>query len=522
MRILALLFFLFVHVSGFTQITKGQFYLEPREATALSINRTELLHFFGNINLSPPIAVRGKSSSDSTFLLDSSYTSRYNSPTDFLLIRKYYEYDAIGNNILEDIISPCFTCVSVLPGKREREFDANRNCTKNIWYELMPSNEYLPLFKIEQIFDLYNRQISYLQFLWDKVTSEWDNQYKTEYIYFDDTASVHTISFQWNADNHKWENTHKTDKNFDKDGNILMQASYDYNKSSEQWSGRDRSEYTYNDSNLTAFTEFKWDSESSNWVNLQKTEYCFDSIWNNTSDIIYNWDSAEGLWKQYVKYEYSMADNGKIEVNTTFTMDNVNQWIEAFKVEYDYDINENEILRLSFAWDTINNKWINQQKYEWEYDVYNSMILSVYYLWDQELNYWIPVIKNEFKFDDYGNKIQDFSYSWDSNTGQWISYYKSEFFYSLHQITSNTEFHEIDNIEIYPNPATGFITIAVPPGNGGKYQLRLTDLQGRIVLLKEEEITGSCKLDLPATKPGIYILEIKNETTEVSKRIILQ
>lgn len=80
----------------------------------------------------------------------------------------------------------------------------------------------------------------------------------------------------------------------------------------------------------------------------------------------------------------------------------------------------------------------------------------------------------------------------------------------------------IDNIAIYPNPSTGFITISVPSGNEGKCQLRLTDIQGRVVLLKEAEITGRYKLDLPPAKPGIYILEIKNETTAVSKRIVLQ
>ena len=80
----------------------------------------------------------------------------------------------------------------------------------------------------------------------------------------------------------------------------------------------------------------------------------------------------------------------------------------------------------------------------------------------------------------------------------------------------------INNIEIQPNPSTGFITITVPPDSEGKYQLRLTDIQGRVVLFKEEEITGSYQLDLTATKQGIYILEIKGETSGTSKLVVLQ
>lgn len=79
-----------------------------------------------------------------------------------------------------------------------------------------------------------------------------------------------------------------------------------------------------------------------------------------------------------------------------------------------------------------------------------------------------------------------------------------------------------DVFKVYPNPTNNFVTISISTGKADRYQLRLTDIQGRVVLLKEDEITGSYRLDLPATKPGIYIIELKNETTAVSKLIILQ
>lgn len=80
----------------------------------------------------------------------------------------------------------------------------------------------------------------------------------------------------------------------------------------------------------------------------------------------------------------------------------------------------------------------------------------------------------------------------------------------------------INNIEIHPNPSTGFITITIPPGDTGKYRLRLTDMQGQVLQIKEEEITRSYQLDLSVTKPGIYILEIKGKTSGTSKLIVLQ
>ncbi len=86
----------------------------------------------------------------------------------------------------------------------------------------------------------------------------------------------------------------------------------------------------------------------------------------------------------------------------------------------------------------------------------------------------------------------------------------------------NTPMMRNDRFSFHPNPSTGFITITIPPGDTGKYRLRLTDLQGQVLQIKEEEITGSYQLDLSVTKPGIYILEIKGETSGTSKLVVLQ
>ncbi|QQS28707.1 MAG: T9SS type A sorting domain-containing protein [Sphingobacteriales bacterium] len=74
-----------------------------------------------------------------------------------------------------------------------------------------------------------------------------------------------------------------------------------------------------------------------------------------------------------------------------------------------------------------------------------------------------------------------------------------------------------NDILIYPNPASDFITIEVHE----KTTLNLLDLQGR--LLKSLHLTNNAKkVDLSNLNQGIYLLELKNEKETVVKKVYKQ
>lgn len=75
-------------------------------------------------------------------------------------------------------------------------------------------------------------------------------------------------------------------------------------------------------------------------------------------------------------------------------------------------------------------------------------------------------------------------------------------------------------IEVYPNPATDFITITNPTTEPEKCLLHLFDSQGRLLLKKEVEISGNYRLDISEIKNGIYFLNLRWVDKQFTKQII--
>jgi hypothetical protein len=66
------------------------------------------------------------------------------------------------------------------------------------------------------------------------------------------------------------------------------------------------------------------------------------------------------------------------------------------------------------------------------------------------------------------------------------------------------ESSEALKLHAYPNPATN--TLFVETNNEQPLHLRITDLQGRLVLHVELAGQTNYRIDLPAASPGIYLL----------------
>jgi plastocyanin len=84
-----------------------------------------------------------------------------------------------------------------------------------------------------------------------------------------------------------------------------------------------------------------------------------------------------------------------------------------------------------------------------------------------------------------------------------------------------------DNIQIYPNPVKDNITIQFEPSESKAVEIRLFDIQGKMVnvLLPKTEVSGlflrSFQLD-NSTNPGVYLIKINiGESTVIRKVVII-
>lgn len=86
-----------------------------------------------------------------------------------------------------------------------------------------------------------------------------------------------------------------------------------------------------------------------------------------------------------------------------------------------------------------------------------------------------------------------------------------------HLVNRTVKCGVIPEINIYPNPSTGFIYI---DGLAQNSQVIIKDILGQVVFhnyLSEQKTT----IDLNSRKNGVYIIEVVSETETISKKIIV-
>jgi hypothetical protein len=79
---------------------------------------------------------------------------------------------------------------------------------------------------------------------------------------------------------------------------------------------------------------------------------------------------------------------------------------------------------------------------------------------------------------------------------------------------------KIENLIVYPNPAKTYFMIHLPV-NANPKSAKLFDVSGSLVKIKEigSSKVQKMKFDLRGIDPGIYFLQIDNET--ITKKIII-
>ena len=82
-------------------------------------------------------------------------------------------------------------------------------------------------------------------------------------------------------------------------------------------------------------------------------------------------------------------------------------------------------------------------------------------------------------------------------------------------------FFGIDDIEnevrIFPNPTKGSVTIEAE----GIESIRITNMMGQVLGLRECDLSDSVNLSLASYVPSVYLLEIKTVNGMVKKRVVL-
>jgi len=87
--------------------------------------------------------------------------------------------------------------------------------------------------------------------------------------------------------------------------------------------------------------------------------------------------------------------------------------------------------------------------------------------------------------------------------------------------TVGIEEGELSGVEVYPNPASDFVMVAIPNSVEGLVEMNVLDALGNLVYSKTAN-SGVNQVDVSALAKGIYFLEMRTDSGRYRRKIIIQ
>lgn len=191
-------------------------------------------------------------------------------------------------------------------------------------------------------------------------------------------------------------------------------------------------------------------TKKASGINYQKEIYNYDNNGNDTTDVVYNWDSINSQWSIYskiktikdingliisyesytwlfgsyfiggTKYVNTYNSSNKILTNTVYQWNILtSNWLYSAKTENTYDANQNLTTIINYSRDNTLNVWVNSTKSDLNYDTSNKLILETNSEWNTISSNWINSTKDEHNYNTMGNDTLVLGYTWDTGTSVW-------------------------------------------------------------------------------------------------------
>jgi hypothetical protein len=184
-------------------------------------------------------------------------------------------------------------------------------------------------------------------------------------------------------------------------------------------------------------------------------------------------------------------------------------YVDAYKYTYLYSGN-NEIEELEQTWSVFDNLWLNYNKKSKTY-FNNKLESEVNSYWNPGQLTWVNSSKQDYTYSPLNNIKSSIYYNFDNGT--WVPNYSQYFYYQLYEpnaIVKNT----INQLTVYPNPASNFIHINTSELDGTVY-LTIFDVLGKNVLSMQINNSQSLfSLPINSLTRGSYFMSIENNNTK--------
>lgn len=310
---------------------------------------------------------------------------------------------------------------------------------------------------------------------------------------------------------------------------------------------------SYNN-NINEFLYQKWDPNSNNWINIEKTEYEYENE-KIISRKWAKWNEIENKFVYTQKLIFYYSIEGLLTEEHNVSVNSLGQENLNSKVEYYYNDSNNIFYTINFSGNNLEAETKTEYIYKNEKDIDQKLIydlrgssefllnkIGYYYTndvitsistYEINLNAWHLIAKESrsfnnqgylskvknYAFIDYKNSLdltnfQDYFYYSDNKLSLIIGYsngingiqptFRTTFHYDMNLNTENVELKPSFNI--YPNPAQNVVFIK---GINEATKVQFFDLNGKLIF--EKLLIYDDFLDISNLKPAVYTIQIESE-----------
>lgn len=361
-----------------------------------------------------------------------------------------------------------------------------------------------------------------------------------------------TVSFSQNY-THYLDSWYSDDmmesKEFSYDENYRLIADYWIDNVGEPITVRDSLEYDAN-GNVTKLSCHQL--LNGNWIYANYVEYTYNELNQRlTRD---NYNNFGGSFEHGGTYNYQYDENGNLVHHDMY----LGTWGLFETADYTYDENNNCTFLISYM-EGFSGEFEPSNKVEYSYNAdgfliektsyyyYSGWILSTHVVYTRDENNNITVEEN---LDQSGSVIERHEYEYDMNIlfdnvavfvnpeGEspnpertvnartkekfWTLddsghlTYICDYYYDYKEIGTGVEENIVDDVNIYPNPVKGIMTI-----EASEYQfLEIFDFAGRCVASRE--VNGITNIDMSQMAKGIYFVKMIGENGISTKKVIVE
>lgn len=241
-----------------------------------------------------------------------------------------------------------------------KTYDGNGNLLTELYqYWSSITNTWINSSKYTHTYDPGNNELTYYSQIWNTSTSTWKDSYKSIYTYSGNNMTSEILQ-GFNSTINALENEWKYTNTYDIFNKLISGFSFVWNPLTSAWDNDEKYSASYSGNNMTLVTALTWNSTSNSWVNGYKYTYTYDANNNQTSELDESYDYNTNTWITDHNYIMTYDNNNNQLSYLSQVWDQANSILKNNnRTTNTYDANNNELTDLYESWQS--NAWKKDQ-----------------------------------------------------------------------------------------------------------------------------------------------------------------